>query len=121
MTKPLLEVQNLQAGYNGRQVLRQVSLQAGKGELIGLIGPNGAGKSTLLKALRGLLPAKGTVKIQDKALPDYTPQELARVLAYLPQHSQVPFAFTVQEVVLMGRAPYLRRVEAPTRKSENRL
>jgi len=108
MTDLLLDVQNLQAGYGGRQVLRQVSLQAGKGELIGLIGPNGAGKSTLLKALRGLLPAKGTVKIQDKALPDYTPQELARVLAYLPQHSQMPFAFTVQEVVLMGRAPHLR-------------
>lgn len=108
MTDLLLDVQNLQAGYGGRQVLRQVSLQAGKGELIGLIGPNGAGKSTLLKALRGLLPAKGNIKIQDKDLQDYTLQELARVLSYLPQHSQVPFAFTVQEVVLMGRAPYLR-------------
>ncbi len=108
MADILLDVQGLQAGYGGRQVLRQVSFQAGGGELIGLIGPNGAGKSTLLKALRGLLPAEGRIGIKGKSLGDYTPQEMAKVVAYLPQHSHMPFAFTVREVVLMGRAPHLR-------------
>ena len=108
MADILLDVQGLQAGYGGRQVLREVSFRAGSGELIGLIGPNGAGKSTLLKSLRGLLPAEGHIKIKGKSLGDYIPQDMARVVAYLPQHSHVPFAFTVREVVLMGRAPHLR-------------
>ncbi|SDP38468.1 ABC transporter ATP-binding protein [Selenomonas ruminantium] len=108
MADILLDVQGLQAGYGGRQVLREVSFRAGSGELIGLIGPNGAGKSTLLKSLRGLLPAEGHIKIKGKSLGDYIPQDMARVVAYLPQHSHVPFAFSVREVVLMGRAPHLR-------------
>ena len=108
MADILLDVQGLQAGYGGRQVLREVSFRAGSGELIGLIGPNGAGKSTLLKSLRGLLPAEGHIKIKGKSIGDYIPQDMARVVAYLPQHSHVPFAFTVREVVLMGRAPHLR-------------
>jgi iron complex transport system ATP-binding protein len=98
----------LQAGYGGRQVLREVSFQAGGGELIGLIGPNGAGKSTLLKSLRGLLAAQGNIRIMGKNLSAYATQEMAKVVAYLPQQSHVPFAFTVREVVLMGRAPHLR-------------
>ncbi|MCR5757427.1 MAG: ABC transporter ATP-binding protein [Selenomonas sp.] len=108
MVNELLDVQGLQAGYNGRNVLRQVSFQAGSGELIGLIGPNGAGKSTLLKAMRGLLPTGGKITLQGKKLQEYSPQEMAKVVAYLPQRSHVPFAFTVREVVLMGRAPHLR-------------
>ena len=108
MANNLLIVQNLQTGYNGQRILGKVSFQAGGGELIGLIGPNGVGKSTLLKALRGLLPSTGQILIQGRKLKSYTPQEIARVLAYLPQHSRIPFAFTVQEVVLMGRAPHLR-------------
>lgn len=108
MANNLLIVQNLQTGYNGQRILGKVSFQAGGGELIGLIGPNGVGKSTLLRALRGLLPSTGQILIQGRELKSYTPQEIARVLAYLPQHSRIPFAFTVQEVVLMGRAPHLR-------------
>lgn len=108
MTDVLLNVRDLQAGYSGRQVLQEVSFRAGGGELIGLIGPNGAGKSTLLKSLRGLLPAKGDIRVMGKSLPSYAPQDMAKVVAYLPQHSHVPFAFTVREVVLMGRAPHLR-------------
>lgn len=108
MAEVLLNVENLQAGYGGRQVFSQVSFSAGRGELIGLIGPNGAGKSTLLKALRNLLPAQGQIELKGKKLSVYTPQDMAKAVAYLPQQSRVPFAFTVQEVVLMGRAPHLR-------------
>ena len=108
MADVLLNVENLQAGYGGRQVFSQVSFSVGRGELIGLIGPNGAGKSTLLKALRNLLPAQGQIELKGKKLSVYTPQAMAQAVAYLPQQSRVPFAFTVQEVVLMGRAPHLR-------------
>ncbi|SFH77455.1 iron complex transport system ATP-binding protein [Selenomonas ruminantium] len=108
MEQCLLMVRKLQAGYDRRQVLQDISFAMGSGELVGLIGPNGAGKSTLLKAIRGLMPAEGEVCIAGRQLGDYGPQELARTMAYLPQQSKVPFAFTVEQVVLMGRSPYLR-------------
>lgn len=108
MAERLLYVQNLQAGYGKRHVFSQVTFAASGGELIGIIGPNGAGKSTLLKSLRGLLAASGRIELLGKCLSAYNQQTLARKVAYLPQQSQVPFDFTVQDVVLMGRAPHMR-------------
>ena len=108
MAERLLYVRNLQAGYGNKHVFSQVTFAAGGGELIGIIGPNGAGKSTLLKSLLGLLTASGRIELMGKRLSDYRQQSLARMVAYLPQQSQIPFEFTVQDVVLMGRAPHMR-------------
>jgi len=108
MVERLLYVRNLQAGYGNKHVFSQVTFAAGGGELIGIIGPNGAGKSTLLKSLLGLLTASGRIELMGKSLSDYRQQSLARMVAYLPQQSQIPFEFTVQDVVLMGRAPHMR-------------
>ena len=108
MAERLLYVRNLQAGYGNKHVFSQVTFAAGGGELIGIIGPNGAGKSTLLKSLLGLLTASGRIELMGKSLSAYRQQSLARMVAYLPQQSQIPFEFTVQDVVLMGRAPHMR-------------
>ncbi len=88
----------------GIEVLREASLCAQVRELTCILGPNGCGKTTLLKCLMNRLqPRSGTVRIDGKPVAGYAPRELARLLAYVPQIPETTFAFTVTEIVLMGR------------------
>lgn len=112
----MIGVQNLSIRIEGRPILRDVSLRAGKGEFIGLIGPNGSGKSTLLRAMARLLPpSSGGLWIAGKPLKDYSYKELARAVGYVPQDTSVDFDFSVRDIVLMGRYPYMSRFGAETR------
>jgi iron complex transport system ATP-binding protein len=87
-----------------RPVLRGVSLTAAAGKLLCVLGPNGSGKTTLLRCLLGQLsPAGGEIRLDDKPLGRYSRRGLARLMAYVPQTPRSAFAFTVQELVLMGR------------------
>ncbi len=104
----VLRARGLVAGYRGREVLHDISLDVAAGELLAVVGPNGAGKSTLLKVLGGALePWRGAVELKDRPLKDYDRRTLARQLASLGQESASAFVFTVLEMVLMGRSPYL--------------
>jgi len=95
------------AGYGGRAVLDRVSLSAGPGELVGLIGPNGSGKTTLVRvASRGLRPTSGSVRAHGVDPYTISSREAARLVAVVPQELAPAFAYTVLEVVLMGRSPY---------------
>ena len=95
-------------GYKDKTVLQQVNFCAAPGEYIGLIGPNGAGKTTLLRTLAGIQPLlDGKACLMDKPLDSYDRKSLAKILAYLPQERPLPFSYTVGEVVLTGRYPYL--------------
>jgi iron complex transport system ATP-binding protein len=106
----LLEAHDLTIGYNGEPVLREVSLAAARGQLVGIVGPNGSGKSTLVRSLsRVLPPLSGRVLLDAADIYRMTARELARRLAVVPQDNQVAFDFPVREVVLMGRAPHLSR------------
>jgi iron complex transport system ATP-binding protein len=76
------------------------------------LGANGAGKSTLLKILCGVLkPKSGEALFNDKALSKMDRRDIAKGIAYIPQDPMFAFPFTVNEVVLMGRAPYIGRFE----------
>jgi len=104
----LLEAQKVSFAYNGRPVLRDVDLRVPPGQMVGVIGPNGAGKSTLIKILSRLLrPDEGRVSLGGRDLARWGHTQLARHLAVVPQAAQLPETFTVWEVVLMGRTPYL--------------
>jgi len=106
---PILEACGVAGGYNGREVLHGVDLALYPGEFLGVIGPNGSGKSTLIKALTGVLPlTRGEVRIAGRSLREYKTRELARILAVVPQLSVPAFAFTVREMVEMGRHPHQR-------------
>ena len=95
--------------YGDRAVLDGVSLTVAAGELVGLVGPNGAGKSTLVRLLAGVEPPHaGRVQLDGRPLGNRSRRELARAIALVPQDPHVEFPFTALEVVLMGRAPYLR-------------
>jgi iron complex transport system ATP-binding protein len=95
------------AGGTGGWALHDLTCEVREGEILGIIGPNGSGKSTLLKLLAAILsPHRGTITLQERDLESFARQELARTVAYVPQHSLVVFPFTLAEFVLMGRFPH---------------
>jgi len=105
-----IRVENLSFAYNGRPVLAGLSLQLAKAERVALLGPNGSGKSTLLKLISGILkPSTGSVVLSGRAAGTIPRRDLARTIGMVPQDFVVPFAFTVREIVELGRTPYLGR------------
>jgi iron complex transport system ATP-binding protein len=89
--------------------LRQVSLTAEGGEMVALLGPNGSGKTTLIKLAAGVLtPKRGEVLLEGTSLKKLSRKEVARRVAVVPQYFNMPFAFTVAEIVLLGRTPFIK-------------
>jgi len=88
----------------GEPVLRGVGLTAVAGKLLCVLGPNGSGKTTLLRCLLGQLrSASGSIVLDGRPIGKYSKRGLARLMAYVPQTPRSAFAFTVHELVLMGR------------------
>ena len=103
---PLYELEKVRVAYQGRTVLRDVSLTIAAGGVTALLGPNGSGKTTLLKLLLGLLkPASGSVRFQGRDLTRTSRRELGRQVAYLPQNHRPVFPYTVEEVAMLGHLP----------------
>ncbi|MBW4330205.1 ABC transporter ATP-binding protein [Stakelama sp. CBK3Z-3] len=91
----------------GRPVVRDVSAAFRPGSFVGILGPNGAGKSTLVRALLGLVPASGLVRIGEAPLNDLTRRQIARKVAYLPQGQALHWPLSVERLVALGRLPHL--------------
>jgi len=105
-----LRAEHIFFSYPNLPVLRDVSFELREGDFLSLLGPNGSGKSTLLRLLdRILLPQQGTITLEDRPLQQFNRKEIARIIAYVPQDTLWVFPFTVLEVVLMGRSPYVGR------------
>lgn len=108
----IIECRGVGFSYGPRRILGEITLSFGKGSMHGILGANGAGKSTLLKLLTGVLgPETGEVLYRGKPLRSFGQRAVARKIAYIPQDPVFAFPFTVAEVVLMGRAPYIGRFE----------
>lgn len=108
MNEPVLQADGLSVGYESRTVLTDVSFAVRPSELVGLIGANGAGKSTLLKTVRGLLaPLGGTVALLGTGIQSLSPRAFAQRAAYLSQQTEIPFGYTVRDIAMTGRYPYL--------------
>lgn len=103
----MLRVENLQISRGRKIVLADLNLELLPGEVLGVLGPNGAGKSTLLGALCGELRAdQGRVLLDQRPIGEWQGAQRAQRLAVLPQTSTLDFAFSVEEVVGMGRLPH---------------
>ena len=113
--RPIVELRNVSAGYNGVPVLSDVDLSIMPGDFVGLLGPSGSGKTTLLRTILGAVPVQsGELRVHD------TPMRARRMTAgYVPQLETIDWNFpvTVEEVVMMGRTmsnawfPWFRKHE----------
>ena len=108
----IISGEDIRFSYDGAEVLKGINISLSKERVIGLLGANGAGKSTLLKVLSGILnPKSGRLVYNGRELTKLDKREIAKRIAYVPQESTFGFPFSVVEVVLMGRAPYVGRFE----------
>ena len=107
MTRPMLEVRDLRAGYQDTIVIRDLSLTVAAGEVAVLIGPNGHGKTTLLRAISGLIPlSAGRVLLDDEDVTGRPAERIAVMgLTHMPQGDGLFPEMTVEENLLMGAFP----------------
>lgn len=116
----ILEARGLAIGYRDRVVGRGLEMSLAEGEVLALLGPNGGGKTTLLRTLLGLIPpVDGEVRLAGKPLGRLSVRERARLMAYVPQVHAGTFAFTVEDLVLMGRSAHGSLFSRPTARDRN--
>lgn len=107
-----LEINGLDFSYGPQEILTKITFRIKKGDFVTIVGPNGSGKSTLLKNISAVLkPQGGQVLIENEDVFNIKRGVLAKKIAVVPQNTDIQFPFTVQETVLMGRMPYLKRFQ----------
>jgi iron complex transport system ATP-binding protein len=105
-----LALEHVGLEIDGRQIIQDASLTLSSGRSTAFIGPNGAGKSSLLRLLAGLWqPTEGLVTLNGSQLSQFQRRLLAQQIAFVPQNTDINFAFSVKDIVMMGRNPHLGR------------
>ena len=123
MSGPLFEARDLSVRLGARRIVEQANVSLAAGELVLLVGPNGAGKTTLIKAMAGLIPADGTIRMAGEDLAAMPARVRARRLAYLPQGHDFSWPLPVAEIVALGRHPHgdpFARISAEDRAAVSR-
>ncbi len=110
-----LQIENLDYGYAKRIIGRALNFSVDAGEILCVLGPNGSGKTTLFRTLLGLLPTHGgRIVLERKSLVDWPRNRLAKAIGYVPQAHAAYFAFSVREIVLMGRTAHIGLFSLPS-------
>jgi len=106
---PILQFSDVTFGYQDKIVLTKINFSLHQGEFVGILGPNGAGKTTLLKCCNRIYqPQNGEIFVQRQPLARLSQHQIARTIAMVQQETQMVFPYTVFEVIMMGRHPYIR-------------
>jgi branched-chain amino acid transport system ATP-binding protein len=115
LSRPLLAVHNVSAGYGRLPALHHVSFGVRRGEIACLLGPNGAGKTTLMRVLSGVFPPwEGTIRFKDANVAGMPAERVVRMgLAHVPQERHIFSTMTVRENLMIGATPILHRRPAP--------
>lgn len=102
----LLKAEKIFFAYHQEEVIRHVSLDVQRGEIVFIIGPNGSGKTTLLKCLGRILEPRGAIYVESVNIKELKPREVAKLFGYVPQRSDLS-PLTVRDAILLGRIPYM--------------
>ncbi len=105
---PILSTQDVVVSIDGKRIVDGVNFSADSAEWIGIIGPNGSGKTTLLRALNGFIAFGGAIEIKGRDIRHWPRRELATCMSFVRQTHNLAFDFSVEELVGMGRTPYMR-------------
>lgn len=107
--KELLSVEKLNFSWGMNHVLKDVTFNLSKNQIVSLLGKNGAGKSTLIKCLNRILsPQSGVIKVNDNDIKDLDLVQLSKLMSYVPQSVRTNFSMDVFDVILLGRRPHIR-------------
>ena len=110
-----LKTDQLTFSYDQQKAVDKVCIEIKKGEFVGIIGPNGSGKSTLLKNIyRALNPDSGEITLDGENLLNMKHKKSAQKMAVVGQENEMPFDFTVEEIVAMGRSPHKKIFDSDT-------
>jgi iron complex transport system ATP-binding protein len=108
----LLKIADLSFSYQSSKILDDVTFEVKSGEFLGVMGPNGSGKTTLLRCISNVISPRGIVLIDGRDTKELSKKEIAKKIGFVPQTSNIDFAFTVSEIVLMGRTPHMGRFKS---------
>ncbi len=107
-----IKIDSLNWSYGQKKILEKLCLDTDGKKITVIAGPNGSGKTTLLKCMMKILnPGKNTVFIDDTDIKDLPFKDLAKITAHVPQHNQTNFNYSVEDIVMMGRYPHLKRFQ----------
>ncbi|MCK9582344.1 MAG: ABC transporter ATP-binding protein [Endomicrobiales bacterium] len=113
---PLIQIENVSANYGKTNVLNGVNLSYNSTGFSCLLGQNGSGKTSLFRVITGLLkPSAGKILYKGIDIKEQNNFKLAKVIAVMPQFFELPFGFTVEEFVLMGRTPHWKSMFSPSK------
>ena len=117
----IFALRNGVCGYSPHKpVLKNINFEVLSGEVLCILGPNGAGKSTLFKSMLGLIPILGgDVTVDGENIRGWSRTQIAQTIAYIPQASNLPFSYSVLDVILMGRTAYLGLFASPEKDDED--
>ncbi len=119
MGKIVLRVKELYFRHrnNGSDILKGISFFVSSESITTILGPNGSGKTTIFKCLAGIWKySKGCIEVHDRPIERLDPRERSRLFSLVPQEHEPAFPYTVFEVVLMGRAPFIGLFSSPKKR-----
>lgn len=105
----MLEFKGVFAGYNGKEIIKDLNFTINRGESLAIIGPNSCGKTTLLRAAAGIIQHRGEIYLSDRPIEAMKRREIAEHIAMMSQINHVHFPYSIYETVMMGRYRFLRK------------
>jgi iron complex transport system ATP-binding protein len=109
----MLQVNKISVDLGNNQVIDNLSFSIDSG-ILAILGLNGIGKTTLLRSIAGLLKIKkGTIQINNTNISNLTRNEIAKLISFVPQEYSSIFDYTVEEMILFGRTPYIKTFDLP--------